>query len=91
MDAQALGVPVVATRTGGVPDLVEDGKTGLLVPPREPRLLAEAIIRMMRDSDLRAACAREAKIKSETYDYRHMVEGTAAVYNQMLQRPAGVH
>jgi len=91
MDAQAMGVPVVATRTGGVPDLVEDGKTGLLAPPRDPRLLAEAIIRMMRDDDLRAGCATAAKLQASSYDYRHMVEQTAAAYDEMLQRTAGVH
>jgi glycosyltransferase involved in cell wall biosynthesis len=90
MDAQAMGVPVVATRTGGIPDLVEDGKTGLLAPPRDPDRLADAIVTMMRDGDLRAKCVRAAKVQAGAYDYRHMVEQTVAVYRRMARATAGV-
>jgi glycosyltransferase involved in cell wall biosynthesis len=49
IEAMAAGRPVVSTRVGGVPDLVEDGKTGLLVPPDEPTALAEAICTLLSD------------------------------------------
>jgi len=84
MDAQALGIPVVATRTGGVPDLVEDGQTGLLVAPRDPERLAAAVVRMLRDGDLRSECVLRAKQKAETYDYRRMVRGTLDAYRRIL-------
>ncbi|HXV14729.1 MAG TPA: glycosyltransferase, partial [Candidatus Krumholzibacteria bacterium] len=64
MDAQALGVPVVATRTGGIPELVEDGVTGLLVPPRDPDALAAAILRFLADAGLRGTCAQAARVRS---------------------------
>jgi glycosyltransferase involved in cell wall biosynthesis len=86
MDAQALGVPVVATRTGGVPDLVEDGETGLLVPPRDPERLGAAVIRMLRDGELRSRCVERAREKSKTYDYRRMVERTLDTYRRLLAR-----
>jgi glycosyltransferase involved in cell wall biosynthesis len=84
MDAQALGVPVVATRTGGVPDLVEDGRTGLLVEPRDPEGLAAGILRMLRDGDLRSRCVRNAREKKESYDYRRMVALTLDAYRELL-------
>jgi len=84
MDAQALGVPVVATRTGGVPELVDDEETGLLVPPREPALLADAVVRMLRDGELRSKCVRRAREQSRGYDYKRMVEQTLGAYRRIL-------
>jgi len=84
MDAQVLGVPVVATRTGGIPDLVEDGDSGLLVPPGAPDLLGGAIVRMLRDPGLRARCCERAQRQARRYDYRNMVQATLAAYRALL-------
>ena len=91
MDAQALGVPVVATRTGGIPEIVEDGVSGLLVPPRDPEALAGAIARMLDDAPLREACARTARERSGGYDYRRMVYKTLDVYRRLcdVDHPLG--
>jgi glycosyltransferase involved in cell wall biosynthesis len=86
MDAQALGVPVVATEAGGIPDLIDHEKTGLLVPPAQPVELAEAILRMLTDSDLRSSCTRLAKEKAAQYDYQNMVKGTIAAYRTVSDR-----
>jgi glycosyltransferase involved in cell wall biosynthesis len=51
MEYMAAGKPVVSTRVGGVPELVEDGVHGLLVEPRDPVALAEAVARLLRDPD----------------------------------------
>jgi glycosyltransferase involved in cell wall biosynthesis len=52
LEAMARGRPVVATRVGGTPELVTDGETGLLVPPRDPEALAAALRRVLDDADL---------------------------------------
>lgn len=52
LEAMAMKKPVVATNTGGSPEVVVDGKTGLLVPPRDPYALSSAIIRLLKDKEL---------------------------------------
>lgn len=86
MDAQVLGVPVVATRTGGIPELVEDGVSGLLAPPSNPDAFADALLRMLEDESLRRACAETARIRSSRYDYRTMVNKTLDVYRELCQK-----
>jgi glycosyltransferase involved in cell wall biosynthesis len=63
LEAQSCGVPVVATRVAAVAEAVEDGVTGLLVAPERPEALADAILRLVEDVELRAqmgAAGREA-------------------------------
>jgi len=52
LEALAHGTPVVASRVGGIPEVVEEGKAGLLVPPRSPGPLADAILRVWDDRSL---------------------------------------
>jgi colanic acid/amylovoran biosynthesis glycosyltransferase len=65
MEAMASGVPVVTTRLSGIPELVEDGVTGLLVEPHDPRGLAEALERLLGDDTLAAVLARAARARVE--------------------------
>ena len=53
LDAMACATPIVATRTGGIPEIVEDGVNGLLVPPRDAPALARAIVRLLNDEPRR--------------------------------------
>jgi glycosyltransferase involved in cell wall biosynthesis len=52
IEAQAMGLPVVSTLSGGIPEAVKNGETGLLVPERDSAALAEAILRLMQDEEL---------------------------------------
>ena len=86
LDAQAAGVPVVASAVGGLVESVADGETGLLVPPRDPAALADAVARLLRDRPLRErmAAAGRARVR-ERFSVRAMVEGNRAVYGRMLR------
>lgn len=90
LDAQALGVPVVATNTGGIPDVVEDGASGLLVPPRDPQALEAAIMRMLADAELRQRCVAEAKRRVSGYDYRRTVYKTLDAYRELCENKPAV-
>jgi teichuronic acid biosynthesis glycosyltransferase TuaC len=61
MEAMAVGLPVVATDVGGIPEVLENEVTGLSVPAKNAEKLAEAIVRMIEDKNLRETCMRNAK------------------------------
>ena len=82
MEAMAMKVPVVATAIMGVPELVEDGKSGLLVPPARPDELASALVRLLRDPALRERMGEEARGRvSADYD----AHASAAKLQQVLE------
>ncbi len=85
LDAFAVGVPVVACRAGGIPELVRDRDTGRLVAPRDPAALAAAIVETWRDAAARARYveAARAHLASE-FTHDAMVEGTQRVYRKLL-------
>ncbi len=64
--AYAFGKPVVASAVGGIPEVVQHGETGLLVPPRDTSALAEAIVTLLQDRDLREKMGRKAREKAES-------------------------
>jgi glycosyltransferase involved in cell wall biosynthesis len=83
IEAQAAGVPVVATPVGGIRETVVDGETGLLVPPRDPAALAAAIRRLLDDRDLARRLAEEARRRvRERYSEQRMVELTLGLYER---------
>jgi glycosyltransferase involved in cell wall biosynthesis len=87
IDAQALGIPCVATRAGGIPDIITEGVNGLLVPPRDPAVLAEAIISLWRDETLRVKFAAQGPtIVRERFSVEQMVEGNLQTYREVLGR-----
>ena len=88
LDAMACARPIVATRTGGIPEIVEDESNGLLVPPRDAASLAAAIVRALKDQPLRQrmAAAGVARVR-ERFTVERMVEQTAAVYARVASRP----
>ena len=84
LDAMACGRAVVATRAGGIPESVVDGETGLLVPPGDPAALASAVLRLLRDADLRQALGRAGRVRVDArFSAARMVAETAAVYEAL--------
>jgi len=89
MDAFATRRPVVACRAGGIPEIVRDGETGLLVEPRQPAALAAAIVRMAGDADLRERVTRRAhELLLAGFTHDTMVDGTLAFYRELLESSA---
>ena len=85
MEFMAAGKAIVATRVGGVPDLIEDGAHGLLVPPRDPEALAGALARLLGDTALQArfgAAARERQQREFTVEA--MVSRFEGLYERLL-------
>jgi glycosyltransferase involved in cell wall biosynthesis len=85
LEAMAAGLPVVATAVGGTPEVVVDGVTGLLVPPRDPSGLTEAIASLLRDPGLRRTMGRAGRGRvAERFTVERMIEQTEKVYEQLL-------
>lgn len=78
--AMGLGVPIVATRVGGVPEVVEDGRQGLLVPPADPAALAKAAIALLEDRAAAAAMGAAGRARAELFSTEVMLDRLAALY-----------
>lgn len=87
-EAMASGTAIVATNSGGTPEIVRDGQEGLLVPPRDPHALAGAIGRVIEEPSLRARLGRAglARVQTEFTIERHVVR-MLEVYDAALHRP----
>jgi glycosyltransferase involved in cell wall biosynthesis len=83
LEGMAAGVPIVATRVGGTPELIEDGRNGLLVPSHAPVELAAAIARVLEDGVLAAALARGAR---EALTSGFSFDAMASAYEELYRR-----
>ena len=85
IEALAAGLPVVASRTGGIPDLIADGETGLLVPSRDPAALADALARCLHDPEWAAGLGKcgQARVRAR-YDITASARANEALYFELL-------
>ena len=88
LDAQVLGVPIVATAVGGVPEVVADGVTGRLVHGLEPKRLAGALVEALERADLRAGWVQRARVAVEAFGIAHTAERTLRCYAEVLESRA---
>ena len=87
LDAMACGKAIVATRTGGIPEVVEDGETGTLVPPRDHAAMAQAILTMLADDEQRRRMGEAGLARVQArFTVERMVAETAAVYGRLAGR-----
>lgn len=86
LEAMALARPLVASRVGGVPEVVEDGVTGTLVPPADPAALAEAVCAYLADPDLAARHGEAGRRRArDLFSQDRMAERLEAVYAEVLR------
>jgi glycosyltransferase involved in cell wall biosynthesis len=88
LTAYAFRKPVVATRVGGLPEYVLHEETGLLVPPRDPAALAQALVALLAQPERRAAMVeRIGQLAASSLSWESIADQTAAVYQQTVGRP----
>ncbi|MBN1573284.1 MAG: glycosyltransferase family 4 protein [Deltaproteobacteria bacterium] len=86
VEAMALSLPVVASRVGGIVEVVEDGVTGMLVPPSSPVDLAKACVGILRDKERAERMGRAGRVRAESlFDIKSMVKNTEALYRELME------
>jgi glycosyltransferase involved in cell wall biosynthesis len=87
LEAGMAGLPIVATRVGGIPDLVADADTGLLVPPRSPDAIAHAILLLAEQPGQRARLGQQVRARvADGFSVEHMTTQTFAIYHSVRDR-----
>ena len=85
IEAMAMETPVIASRVGGVPEIVADGETGLLVPPQDPAALKRALARLIADAALRERMGKAGRQRVEAcFSLERNVQATQAMYSELL-------
>lgn len=84
IEAMACGLCVVSTNVGGVPWLIDDGENGLLVPPKDPISMAEAIIRILQEPGLAAQLSKNGRQKAEQYDWQTILPQWDSLFREVL-------
>lgn len=85
LDAMALELPIVASRTGGIPDIIRDGDNGLLVPPDDSDALGAAIDRLLDDTLLQERFAANNRAAIDNYSVARMADRYAALYTELTR------
>lgn len=85
IEAMFHRLPIAATSAGGIPDLIEDGVTGLLSPPENQKLLAENIMTLLENGDLGVILGKAAREKSKFYTADNMVKKTEEIYLKLIE------
>jgi glycosyltransferase involved in cell wall biosynthesis len=90
LEAMACGKPVVGTNIGGIPEEIEHGTTGILVPPNDPAALAEAIIHLLRDENLRKRMGTAGRRRVEQFfTVQEQSKAMASIYDELVFQQLG--
>jgi glycosyltransferase involved in cell wall biosynthesis len=85
LEAMSFGLAPIATPVGGIPDVLSDGENGFLVPVEEPKMLADAMLRLAEDEGLRHRLGRAARASVEPYSAEGYAEALIEIYQSLLE------
>ncbi len=89
LEAEAMEVPVVASNIHGIPDVVEDSVSGILVPPKDVDALSRALLRLLRDAEERRRTGRAGReLVASRYSWTESTRRMEALYDELLSAPA---
>ena len=84
LDALAFGLPIAATRAGGIPEVIIDGESGLLADRENPSDLGEAIVALLTDDDLRDRLRANALLRAKEFSVERMTDRTVSIYESVM-------
>lgn len=85
LEAMQMNLPIVATKVGGIPEIIKDGYNGLLVPPGDPKALASALMKLLNDKALQRKLAAHHSEALEKFSATKMVRATEKIYEDLLK------
>jgi len=85
LEAMACGIPIISSKLGGIPDVVNDMENGILVKPGDPESLADALIFLLENKDIRKKMGTDGRKKVEEYSWEKIAEKTENIYNRLLE------
>jgi glycosyltransferase involved in cell wall biosynthesis len=85
-EAMSVGRPVIGTRIGGIPEIIDDGVNGYLVEPQSPQQIAEKVLQLFLDKELLITLGRNARQKAETFSVEKYVENLETVYTETIRQ-----
>lgn len=85
LEAMAAGLPVVASRVGGLPEIIEEGENGFLVEPKKPEQIADRVLMLLSDAGLRQNMAQSNRNKARRYSWQNTVGQLEALYRRLLE------
>jgi glycosyltransferase involved in cell wall biosynthesis len=82
----SVGRPVIGTRIGGIPEIIDDGVNGYLVEPQNPQQIAEKVLQLFLDEELLITLGRNARQKAETFSVEKHVDILEKVYAKIISK-----
>ncbi|MDD5749188.1 MAG: glycosyltransferase family 4 protein [Patescibacteria group bacterium] len=82
IEAQACGAPVIGTRVGGIPDVIQDNENGLLVEAKNSEQITEAIVKLLKDEELRKQLSARASVSVRKYDWQPIIDQVRELYER---------
>jgi len=89
LEAMASGLPIVATKVGGIPEVVKDGENGLLVEPKNSKQIAEKVLLLLENNELREKISNNNIEKAKEYSWRNTIDKIEKIYSEVMAKKHG--